>query len=106
MIDVRVVALTVSFLLLGLCLAGETACSGQTNAVNECRLVVTQSECRVFTKAVNRAVDRMRLSNAARKLIAGGVTNDMSVGAVVGLRVESVNYIGSNKVEAVFLVPR
>ena len=97
----------VLLLLLDLCLAEGMNPIGQTVVINDRRLVVTQSVCRAFSVAQNRDVDRMRLRKAARRsLRKGGVTNGAEVGEISGLRVESVNYIGSNMVEAVFSVIR
>lgn len=80
---------------------------GATDVADAERIVVTQSVCRAFSTARNRDVDRMRLRRAAQESLVGcSVTNGMRIGGVCGLCVESVNYIGSNKVEAVFSVSR
>lgn len=82
-------------------------CVGTKGAADDDRIVVTQNVCRVFSSAQNRNVDRMRLRKAAQESLLGcSVTNGIQIREVCGLRVESVNYIGSNKVEAVFSVSR
>lgn len=94
-----------AFLLPVFCLAGGMSCAGGTGEADAGRIVVTQNVCRVFSTAQNRNVDRMRLSKAARESLVGrAATNAVSCGELRGLCVESVRYIGTNKVEAVFSV--
>lgn len=96
-------------LLLGLCLADVTNAIRQSPSVatNSTRIVVTQDACRVFSAAQNRQVDRLRLCKMAQKALLGANgTDDLVVGQVAGMQVESISYIGSNKVEAVFSVAR
>lgn len=110
----RTRTLAIGFLLSGLCLAGGTSSVGMAKAERRANvgmpdapfLVVTQNACRAFSVAQNRQIDRMRLCRSAWKsLIGDSVTNScVHVVTVGGLRVESVNYIESNKVEAVFSV--
>lgn len=96
-----------AFLLLSVFLAEGMACIGSSGVAEADRIVITQSVCRVFSTARNRNVDRMRLRKAAQESLVGcSETNGMQIGEVCGLRVESVNYIGSNKVEAVFSTGR
>lgn len=96
-----------AFLLLSVFLAGGMSCVGSSGAADADHIVVTQSVCRAFSTARNRNVDRMRLRKAAWESLVGCcVTNGIQIGEVCGLRVESVNYIGSNKVEAVFSTGR
>lgn len=105
----RAIVMLASSLLLGLCLADVTNAIWQSPSfpTNSIRIVVTQDTCRVFSTAQNRQVDRLRLCKVAQKTLLGvNGTNDLAVGQVAGMRVESVNYIGSNKVEAVFLIAR
>lgn len=105
----RVIVMVASSLLLGLCVADVTNAIWQSSSfsTNSTRIVVTQDACRVFARAQNRQVDRLRLCKTAQKtLLAANGTNDLAVGQVAGMRVESVNYIGSNKVEAVFSIAR
>ena len=65
-------------------------------------VTVTQKVSRVFGNATDRQVDRIRLVRAATQEILGGVQYECVTNNVVGLKVECVKYISSNRVEAVF----
>lgn len=107
MIDGLQTVCGIALLLLSVFLAEGLSSAGTPGAADADRIVVTQSVCCAFDAARNRNVDRVRLRKAAWKSLVGCcVTNGMQIGEVCGLCVESVNYIGSNKVEAVFSVGR
>lgn len=64
-------------------------------------ITVTQRISQVFGDASDRKVDRIRLRKAAeRKIAVQGVST--STNSIVGLRVERMTHISSNRVEAVF----
>lgn len=65
-------------------------------------VTVTQNISRVFGNATDKMIDRIHLCEAAKRQFLdidrlSGVTNEL-----IGVRVESVSYLASNKVEAVF----
>ena len=72
-----------------------------TDCVREV-VVITQSVCSVFGGSMDRQVDRIRLRNSVENVI-GSSTNGIAVtNRIVGLQVDKVTYLTSNRVEAVF----
>lgn len=70
-------------------------------------IIVTQEVANVFHNATDRQLDRMNLRKELVRCLldVDGKTNLTSQCEYSGIMVESVEYISSNKVVAVFAVP-